>query len=225
MSYLFMEILPRLVSAPMRLSDLDALTESQISRLLAQAHTGREESNIPVDLLSKTLKPAAVLIPFLRLNHQWHLLFIHRAQIPNDPHSGQVAFPGGASDPADSGPEQTALREAREELGISPMDVNLLGCLNDFRTITSYRVTPVVGSLPWPYPIFLESTEVSRAFTIPLGWLANPENRQIQQRLLPPPYSPVPVIYYRSYDGEVLWGASAGFTLKLINILSEISLD
>jgi hypothetical protein len=56
-------------------------------------------------------------------------------------------------------------------------------------------------------------------FTIPLAWLAEPENRQEVERALPAPLPPIPVIYFQPYDGEVLWGVSAAFTVSLLDIL------
>jgi 8-oxo-dGTP pyrophosphatase MutT (NUDIX family) len=154
----------------------------------------------------------------LRVQGAWHVLFTRRnANLPE--HSGQVAFPGGRSDPEDLNPEMTALREAHEEIGLAPQDVSVIGRLHDFLTITNYQVTPIVGVIPWPYHFHLAEEEVSRVFTIPLDWLAEPSNYEEQWRSLPAPFEPVPVIYYQEYDGEILWGASARFTLALIRSL------
>lgn len=160
------------------------------------------------------------MIPFLKIQEAWHLLYIRRTFKPNDPHSGQVAFPGGALEPEDTSLRATALREMNEEIGVNPEDVRILGFLNDFITITSFQVRPYVGRIPWPYPLKLQRSEVSRAFTIPLAWLADPHNHRVEQRLLPHPYEPVPVVYFNPHDGEVLWGATAGFTLALLEVLS-----
>ena len=90
-----------------------------------------------------------MLIPFLRIEQAWHLLFTRRnSALPE--HSGQVAFPGGRADPDDPDLETTALREAYEEIGLLPADVRILGRLYDFLTITNYLVTPIVGVIPWP---------------------------------------------------------------------------
>lgn len=123
-------------------------------------------------------------------------------------------------DPEDGDAETTALREAWEEIGVLPVDVDILGRLPRFLTITNYLVTPVVGQIPWPYDFKPAADEVSRIFTIPLDWLADPANREVRQRSLPPPFGAISVIYYQMYDGEILWGASARFTLTLVNTLT-----
>ncbi len=162
--------------------------------------------------------PAAVLIPLLKFDNLWHVLFTRRnSNLPE--HSGQVAFPGGRCDEGDIGPETTALREAEEEIGIKASDVRVLGRLQNFLTVTNYCVTPIVGVIPWPYRLNISEIEVSRAFTIPLNWLANRENHYIHERNLPQTLGKIPVIFFREYDGEILWGASARFILNLVEIL------
>lgn len=161
---------------------------------------------------------AAVLIPLARCGDEWHIVLTHRAETVEH-HRGQVSFPGGACDPGDSGPEATALREAEEEIGLNPADVRLLGRMNDVVTITRYRVTPVVGVIPWPYSFRLARQEVARVFTIPLDWLARRENRY-EQPFTPDGQSrPFPVVIYQPYDDEVLWGASARIVLDFLQIL------
>ncbi len=200
-------------------NELSSLAEEDISARLTKAYCGQVHCHYPRELIAAQPRRAAVLIPMLWDAGEWHLLFIRRTNTRHDPHSGQVAFPGGASDPADASLEFTALRETKEEVGIEPADVRILGMLDDELTISSYRVTPFVGRIPWPYPLRLANNEVSRAFTIPLAWLADAANRRIEHRILPPPYEPVPVIYFAPYDGEILWGVSAGITLSLLRAI------
>lgn len=207
------------------------LSAQEIAARLAKAlseQEGIDEScgsfPYPSDLLPDAPRPAAVLIPLLRQDGAWHVLFTRRhAHLAE--HSGQVAFPGGRADPGDGSPEGTALREAEEEIGVAPQDVRVLGRLEPFRTITNYCVTPVVGEVPWPYPLRLSPVEVSRAFTIPLGWLADPSHFEERQRELPPPFGVVGVIYFDAYHNEVLWGASARFTLRLLRVLGLLADD
>lgn len=166
--------------------------------------------------------PASVLVPLLCNNNKnWHVLFTRRNEnLPE--HSGQVSFPGGRADPGDNSPEETALREACEEIGLKTSEVEILGRLPEFHTITNYLVTPIVGVIPWPYSFQIASEEVSRVFTIPLNWLSDPSNSETKYRQLNPNHSSIPVIYYRPYDGEILWGATARLTVHLVDILARL---
>ena len=118
---------------------------------------------------------AAVLIPLIVIKEEWHVVYTRRTEAVEH-HKGQVSFPGGGCEVGESTPEQTALREAEEEIGLKPGDVQLLGKLNEVLTITRYRVTPVVGVIPWPFEIRTEPAEVERVFTLPLAWLADTVN-------------------------------------------------
>ena len=206
------------------------LSEDEIIRRLAIAReiylppeTGLENF-LKSGIFSEPPRPAAVLVPFTRIDQSWHILFTRRNNnLPE--HSGQVAFPGGRADPKDATPEDTALRETYEEIGLNPGSVRILGSINSFLTITNYNVKPIVGSVPWPFSIRLAQVEVSRVFTIPLEWLADPLNHEIQQRSMPAPHSPIPVIYFKPYNGEVLWGVSAYITINLLEILVGTSIS
>lgn len=200
---------------------LAELTIEEIMERLEKAPKHPPDEPYPRGLLKATLRPAAVLIPFLKKDNAWHVLFIHRAEHSEDLHSGQVAFPGGGAHPDDGDSITTALRETYEELGILPRDVRILGKMGEFVTISSYAVTPVIGVIPYPYEFHLDRNEVTRVFSIPLEWLADPSHHEIRQRELPSPYHPIDVIYFQPYDGEVLWGASARFMWELIEILHK----
>ena len=208
---------------------MPVLTENAIARRLANAKKNPAEPDLS-PLLPGNPRPAAVLIPLFTLSEsdmKSHTLQILLTRRTNDvaEHQGQVAFPGGRSEARDTSPEMTALREAHEEIGIDPSQVKILGMMNSLWTISNYMVTPVIGIIPWPFPICLEEVEVSRVFSIPLAWLAEPEHHEIRYRAIPAPYSQVlnrefhPVIYFQPYEGELLWGVSAEITLRLIDIL------
>ncbi len=199
--------------------DIDQLSAEEIARRLAIVRRHSPDNPYPSTIFTEPPEPAAVLIPFIIREGRWNLLFIRRSENHNDRHSGQVAFPGGRSDADDRDAVSTALREAREEIGVDSQNIEILGALNDHITITNYRVTPVVGVLTRPFTPRLAAQEVSRAFTIPLEWLAEPANHEIRERDLPPPHGAISVIYFREYDREVLWGASARITLHLIKAL------
>jgi 8-oxo-dGTP pyrophosphatase MutT (NUDIX family) len=197
--------------------ELDDLSAEEIrQRLHAQADTTYD---VPPELLSADAREAAVLVPFLRIEDAWHILYIRRANYPGDRHSGQVAFAGGKRDDVDDDLLATALREAREEVGIVADDVEVLGYINHHHTISEFQVRPYVGVMPWPYQLELDDVEVARAFTMPLNWLAQASNYRIEERQHPDSNRPWPVVYYDLYDGEMLWGATARMTLSLIDVL------
>ncbi len=165
------------------------------------------------------LNDAAVLIPLIRQAEAWHLLYIRRAEHEDDHHSGQVAFAGGKYERHDESLHATALREAQEEIGLDPRDVEILGELGHHYSISRFKIKPVVAHIPWPYPLSLDKNEVARAFTIPLSWLADERNYRMQQRRF---YQyEVPVVYYAEYETEMLWGATARMTLSLLEKLKR----
>jgi len=165
-----------------------------------------------------SLKCAAVLMPLTCRDDGWHLVFTRRTDTVES-HKGQVSFPGGGCDLEETTAEQTALRETEEEIGVKVRDVRILGRLNDMVTITRFKVSPVVGVIPWPYEFKLSPIEVSRVFTIPLAWLARRENWDEHNVTPGGAPRPFPVITYHPYDGEILWGASARMTLELLRVI------
>lgn len=193
------------------------LTANEIAKHLNEAIRKDPSSDgfSEVELNEETrLKCAAVLIPLVWHNEEWHLLYTRRTDTVES-HKGQVSFPGGACDEGETTPEQTALREAEEEIGLDPRDVQVLGRLSNLITITYFRVTPVIGVVKWPAVFRVGEHEVARIFTIPLAWLANPSNRwefEMQGRARS-------LIAYHPYDGELLWGATARMTVDFLNVL------
>lgn len=168
-----------------------------------------------IDLTDETrLKCAAVLVPLLWQDDQWNLLFTRRTDHVES-HKGQVSFPGGGCDEGELTPEETALREAQEEIGLDPKRVRILGRLANMITITSFHVTPVVGVIEWPTVFVVGQHEVARIFTIPLYWLADTRNRWE----FPVPGRNRSLIAFHPYDGELLWGATARMTVDFLKVL------
>lgn len=197
---------------------VDKLSTNDIRERLAALPASPPHNHYPPGFLSERQSPAAVLIPLQRREDGWHVVYIRRTEVPHDRHSGQVAFPGGRVEAGDANVLAAALREAHEEINLAPGDVQVLGRLNDFITVTNYSVTPVVGVLPWPYEFKAQPGEVSRIFSIPLAWLADETHRRTVVRELPSG-GHVPVIYFDEYDGELLWGASARFTVSFLEAI------
>lgn len=209
-------------SAPEAFPRLSA--EEIEARLIALNNSGggssaRDERpyRLPLRRFAAKSQSAAVLLPLLTIAEEWHLLYIHRSDVKGDAHSGQVAFPGGRCEENETF-AQAALREACEEVGLLPQDVRLLGSLKPMHSVTNFSVTPLVGVIPWPYPLRIQAQEVSRAFTIPLRWLANPANRREKPYFLFSLLTALKVIYFQPYDGETLWGLSARITLDFLDV-------
>lgn len=202
---------------------MENLSPTQIAQRLVSPRRagltpGIEDFSPLADLFAGPPRPAAVLIPMTWVDDQWHLLFIRRTTTMVE-HSGQVAFPGGRLDHEDKDATAGALREAHEEVGLAPGDVTVLGNLPPILTISNFLITPVVGSFPWPYTFRLAEVEVSRIFTIPLSWLADPANHKIIPRQLPNGLGQVSTVYFEPYDGELLWGVTAKITLILMHAI------
>lgn len=188
------------------------LTEERIAELLSRnSHQSIE------NVADYPYRRAAVLVPLIPVDDEWHLLFTRRTEEVQY-HKGQVSFPGGATEPGDRSIERTALREACEEIGVRPRYVRVLGQLESVTTISQYLVTPVVGRIKWPLATKPAPNEVSRIFTIPLAWLAERSNWEERPYELPDG-NIHQVIFFREYDGELLWGISARITLMLLKAL------
>jgi 8-oxo-dGTP pyrophosphatase MutT (NUDIX family) len=196
------------------------LTREYISQRLHEAQAGssasQEYAEMAVDSATR-LKCAAVLVPLVFQQDEWHVLFTRRTE-QVESHKGQVSFPGGACDEGETTPEQTALREAEEEIGICPAEVDVLGRLSRMVTVSSFRVSPIVGVIPFPYAFKVASVEVARVFTIPLMWLAN-RNNYWEFSLGDSDKS---LIAYHPYDGELLWGATARMTVNFLRTLGVV---
>jgi 8-oxo-dGTP pyrophosphatase MutT (NUDIX family) len=120
---------------------------------------------------------AAVLVPIFDRDGELYVLFIKRSDRVMT-HQGQVAFPGGRSDPEDADILTTALREAQEEVGLRPETVEVLGRLTSAATMTSnYFVTPFVGVIGVPTDLRADEHEVAEIFSVPVAALKDPRFR------------------------------------------------
>lgn len=208
----------------MTVKDLPIINQADPSGLHRNADIENGESVYDQNTVKQ--RTASVLVPLVKTNNQWNILFIRRAANDNDRHSGQVAFPGGATEQSDHSPVDTALRETEEEIGISADRINVIAKLNDYYTISHYCVTPIVGIVQWPSNLKLEETEVARAFLIPLNWLRDENNYTLRARneMDKKTAKRHPIIVYNDFDGETLWGATARMTMNFIKALDDQSI-
>jgi 8-oxo-dGTP pyrophosphatase MutT (NUDIX family) len=161
--------------------------------------------------------PAAVLVPLINRPQGLSVLLTRRTEHLNN-HAGQISFPGGKVDAEDTSPEETALRETEEEIGLARAHVQLLGRLPDYFIPTGFRVTPVVGWVEPPFSLTLDSFEVADAFEVPLAFLVDPNHRQMQSAVR---HGRLRHFYAMPYEGYNIWGATAG----MLVVLSRILLD
>jgi 8-oxo-dGTP pyrophosphatase MutT (NUDIX family) len=163
----------------------------------------------------RELIAAAVLVPVIVRESGLTMLLTQRTAHLRD-HAGQVSFPGGRCEPGDASPEATALREAEEEVGLAPAQIEVLGRLPEYRTGTGFVITPVVGLVTPPLNLKLDDFEVAEVFEPPLEFLldsANHQRQSIEVRGTRHEYWAMP------WQGYFIWGATAGMLVTLHRFL------
>ncbi len=160
--------------------------------------------------------PAAVLVPLIARAHGVTVLLTQRAGHLSR-HAGQVAFPGGRCDPGDGSPVHTALREAREEVGLDPALVDVLGVLPQYRTRTGFVVTPVVGWIEPPFSLQPDPGEVADVFEIPLAFALDPSNHERHHRDTDDGRR---YFYVLPFEDRYIWGATAAMLVNFHHVLS-----
>lgn len=159
---------------------------------------------------------AAVLVPLLSKNGEWHVLVTQRSQHVEH-HKGQMSFPGGACDSGDADLEATALRETFEEIGVAPESVEVLGALDDFVTITDFVVTPFVGVIPYPFDYQLSRCEVDAVVEVPLSHLQDRSHLRVEQRQY---QGRTHDVLFWDYGAYTIWGATASILKGLLDLFA-----
>ncbi len=152
-----------------------------------------------------TLRPAGVLVAFAEDAQGVSLILTKRSSALKH-HPGQIAFPGGKVDAGDRDEIGAALREAEEEIGLDPENVEVIGTLPAHETVTSFRVTPVIARIKAPFDWRAEPGEVEEIFSVPFDHVTDPLQyivegryyRGVHRKFFTVPYGP----YY-------IWGATA----------------
>lgn len=161
------------------------------------------------ELRAGATKQAAVLIAVTDRDEPGVLLTVRREHLRT--HAGQIAFPGGRVEPGEE-PVAAALREAHEEALLDPHNVEVVGPLEPYRTVTGYFITPVLGVVPPDQALEPHEHEVAELFEAPLSFLLDPAN----QRLVSALFQGRERHYYEIlWNGRRIWGATAAMIVNL----------
>ena len=176
-------------------------------------------ARIPKQIQDQNLNSihAAVLIPLFSDNGEYKILFTKRSSQVKT-HKGQISFPGGMMEEGDQSLQETALREAYEEIGLLKEDVEILGKADDTTTVVSnFIVRPFVGVIPYPYDFTISYDEVERIIEVPFRvfYENDPQYRQNSAVFEGVTY---PGSAFK-YKGDVIWGATARILENLVGIL------
>jgi 8-oxo-dGTP pyrophosphatase MutT (NUDIX family) len=126
-------------------------------------------------------------------------------------HAGQAAFPGGKLDPGEDA-VAAALREANEEILLDPRAVELVGTIEDYRTVTGFVVTPVLGVVPPDLPLEPHEHEVAAWFEAPLDFLLDPVNQHERTALF---QGRTRHYYEIIWEDRRIWGVTAAIIVNL----------
>lgn len=157
---------------------------------------------------------ACVLIPLIRTNDGWSLLFTVRSE-NLAAHSGQIAFPGGAVEDGET-LEQAAVREAEEEVGIPRRDVELIGRLDDVVTHSGFLVAPFAAVIHEPVEYVMQESEVVEVFEVPIDALLDPRTPQV--RYVPFRGKQYPAYFY-PYGPYEIWGLTGRMLKAFLDVV------
>ncbi|HEV7251568.1 MAG TPA: CoA pyrophosphatase [Mesorhizobium sp.] len=204
--------MPEIQAAPFSAEDFRARAARETGPF-ATAYYGDHRFDADADsyVAPASLRDAAVLVPVVDRPDAATLLLTQRHSSLRS-HSGQIAFPGGRIDASDASPEEAALREAYEEVGLEPGRVEVVGRLPDYLTGSGYRVAPVLGVVRPSFELTLNPHEVEAAFEVPLAFLMDPANHGRQSRMW---QDRERFFYAMPWRERFIWGVTAGIIRTL----------
>ncbi|GAB2807988.1 CoA pyrophosphatase [Dyella kyungheensis] len=165
-----------------------------------------------VQLIGDTPRRAAAVLVGVREGVQPRLVLTVRTDHLQD-HAGQVAFPGGRTDPGDADAIATALRESEEEIGLERRLVTPMGFLDRFETISGYTVTPVVARIDADARLYAAPAEVAEVFEVPLSFFLEPRNlRRYTMDFRGHRRDMLEFVH----GGHRIWGATAAMVFNLL---------
>jgi 8-oxo-dGTP pyrophosphatase MutT (NUDIX family) len=185
-----------------------SLAERLRAQLAQPASMPPVEGDLP-ELRARASVPAAVLVAITDRPEPGLLLTVRRDDMRT--HAGQVAFPGGRIDGGEDA-RAAALREAHEEIALDPRNVEVVGALDPYRTVTGFVVTAVLAVIPPDLPLAPHEHEVADLFEAPLAFMLDPANQQMRSAL----FAGKERHYYEiPWEGRRIWGATAAMIVNL----------
>lgn len=160
---------------------------------------------------------AAVLVPLIDHASGMTVLLTRRTEHLTS-HAGQISFPGGRMEAADPTPEDTALRETEEEVGLMRDAIRLVGRLGVRETGTGYKVVPVVGLIDPPLALIPDPSEVAEVFEVPLDFVLDPANHRIESTVV---RGVEREFYVMPYNGHRIWGLTARLLVTLAEVIKR----
>jgi 8-oxo-dGTP pyrophosphatase MutT (NUDIX family) len=197
----------------------DALTPEALRSRFASPPPWQPEITTERPWTAKPLAHASVLVPIVGRDQPTVILTERTTHLST--HSGQVAFPGGKRDDSDTDAVHTALREAREEIGLEHRFVEVIGELPTYTTGSKFIITPVVALVRPDHVLKLNAYEVADAFEVPLEFLMNPAHHHhhvLEWESYRREWLSIP--YMDGTTERFIWGATAAMLRNLYRFLA-----
>ena len=171
---------------------------------------------------------AAVLFSIIpHANKPYELILIHRSD-KGTRHRGEMSFPGGKYEPGvDKSLIDTALRETEEEIGVPRSNIRIIGCLDDFPTISKFIVTPFIGLISNNQKLKRDEREVQKILKVPIDFFINKTNFTEQEFSVADEKFPVFYFnYFNKENGQIytIWGATAFLITHFLELVYNVQI-